>query len=315
MASFLGVCGGISRIVLVVFNAAGLIFGLFLIGLASDLHVSPDDNDLGNNYERTEKDLLVSIVSRYTPVINTGPISAWHIRDADIFSTFFMAMWIGGGLMLIISMIGLIMGAKKSSGGLLLYGGFMVILLLIELIFYGMLTDSSLGDTMNDKIPLKTSIQASMYSSFKNYGGVYETDDNSIGWSFLMLKYDCCGVYGWTEYKTLTDNLNKPIRVAGNIICCDMDLLKLHLNGSCWPGNVQSSEKSNCYDAIVDAILSSSSGQILPVIYIIQCLLIIGAVMILLENKYSSITVEPEEEDYPEKRNTLRPLSEKRIPE
>ncbi|XP_033758897.1 uncharacterized protein LOC117341161 [Pecten maximus] len=313
MATCLSFSGGISRVILVIVNTSGLVLALFLIALASDLRVSPDDSTIGNDYERTEKALLVSIVSGYTPSIDTSPISSWHIRDADIFNTFFLSMWLGGGILLIISVVGLIMGAKKSSGGLLVHGGFLAILLIVEIAYYSMLTDSSVGESLNKKIPLKTSIQGSMYSSFQGYGGVYETDVNSIGWSFIMLKYDCCGVYGWTQYKTLTENINKPIRVAGNIICCDQDQLKLHLNDSCWPNNVQSSEKSNCYDAIVDAILSSSYGKLLPVVYIVQFVLIMCAVLIILDNKYTVTTVEPEPEDYPTK--TPRPLSEKRFPE
>ncbi|XP_060067960.1 uncharacterized protein LOC132548151 [Ylistrum balloti] len=314
MATCLTISGGISRVFLIVVNASGLVFALFLIVLASDLRVNPDDNSFGNEYESTEKALLSSIVSRYSPTIDTTPISSWHIRDADIFNTFFFSMWLGGGILLIISAVGLIVAARKINGGLLVHGGFLLLLLLTEIIFYGMLADNTVDNGLNDKVPLKSSIQASMYTSFQDYGGVYETDVNSIGWSFIMLKYDCCGVYGWTQYNTLTKNINRPIRVAGNFICCKQDQLKQYLNASCWPNDVQSSDKMNCYDAIVDAILSSTFLKVLPVIYVVQFVLVIGAILIILDNKYSVAQVEPEKETYPDKQETVRPTSEKRAP-
>ncbi|OWF35005.1 uncharacterized protein LOC110443473 [Mizuhopecten yessoensis] len=306
MATCLTISGDISRVILIIINASGLAFALFLIAFASNLRVNPD-NSFGTDYESTEKALLVSVVSKHPPDNDTSAISQWHLKDADVFNTFFLAMWLGGGLLLIVSVVGLIMAAKKSSGGLLVHGGFLFILLICEIALYGMLSNSTVAGNLKDSVPLKSSIQGSMYTGFKDYGGIYGTDANSIGWSVIMLKYDCCGVYGWTQYETLTENTQRPIKLAGTFICCELDNLKLYLNGSCWAGGVHTSDKNDCYDAIVEAILSSTVVQLIPLIYIAQIVMILCAILIILDNKYTVTKVEPEDDNYPEKPNALNP--------
>lgn len=316
MARCLTIVANGGRFYLILVNGATMVAMLTLIIIASQMRVSPDDSSLGNSYEETEKALLVSIVQNYTTTIDTAPISAWHIRDSSFFNTIFITVWIGGGMLLIFATFGLITAGRKSLGGLIMHSCVLFFLLIGQIVIYVLLTYSTMKGDEKVRSSLADEIQASMYTTFRNYEGIYGTGGDSVGWSLVMLKYDCCGVYGWTLYDQVTTNDDVQRRIDGQIICCKRAFLEQYRDTSCWTGGIKSSDKDNCYDAFMDGILTSSVKNLIPLVFVGEIILLLSAVTIFLDHKYpdeSKVDQDPEGKHIPEKKYAERPFPEKQL--
>ncbi|XP_056011817.1 CD63 antigen-like [Ostrea edulis] len=220
-----------------------------------------------------------SVITEINDVITaTGLGEAGYYGDRDLMmflSNFLLVIFFAGSLLLAVALTGCCGGCCRISAISKLYAVVLILLLIVEVMF--VIVVYAFPDSL-----MMGSIKSSMTSMIMSrYQGLIGNSTETFGWNFIMTKYDCCGVYGYSDFKEAT-NWNSQLVVGGTTytlkiptLCCD----QLPTSGDLTCATVTSGTNANkgCFEALWKvsggslpiAILALGVGLFLQILLII----------------------------------------------
>ncbi|XP_013405308.1 tetraspanin-9-like [Lingula anatina] len=219
-----------------------------------------------------------TLSSTLAPLLN--PIGADSLPIGEILKSGAYVLIGVGALVLILGFLGCCGAICKSVCMIDFYAGIVALLLIVEIVLV------VLFFVIEDKVDqqLKDWLNVTLVNNFQGLPIPISTDNIdalSLGWSFLQISFNCCGINNYTDLhyatqwnRNVSDNftlqlnylLNTPnatqrLELAPS--CCKMngqfpDVTPVDISCLVNPNTTNANIEKGCYQALKDALLSNS---------------------------------------------------------
>lgn len=168
------------------------------------------------------KGSVITDINNAITATGLGPEDYYGDGDLMLFlSGFLLVVFVAGLLVLVVALAGCCGGCCRNSAITKLYAAILITFLIVEfilvIVIYGF-SDSMMMSSIKKTL---TSVVVSEYQ------GLVGNNTETFGWNFIMTKYQCCGVYGYSDF-TATEVWKSSLVAGGTtynlkipIVCCD----------------------------------------------------------------------------------------------
>nr|XP_022326297.1 tetraspanin-9-like [Crassostrea virginica] len=233
-----------ARVFVVFVNSIYVFLLLGLVGVALSVYIMKITSPL-----TLYKGSVISDINRAITATGLGPEGYYDDSDLVTFvSGFLLVVAVAGLFVLVVALAGCCGGCCRNSGISKLYVVALILMLVVELImiiviygFNNTLMWGSIKSTMTTVVMSK-------------YQGLVGNNTETFGWNFIMAKYQCCGVYGYSDFKEASAWRSDV--VAGGtsyslsvpIVCCDQ--LPTSTDLSCAGATTGINANKGCFDEL-----------------------------------------------------------------
>ncbi|XP_061164400.1 tetraspanin-1-like [Saccostrea echinata] len=238
-------------------NTVYVILFLVLVAVAFTVHFLKIPNALA-----LYKGSVITDINDVILATGLGDADYYGDRDLVLFlSSFLLVIFIAGLVLLVVAFTGCYAGCCKYSAISKLYAVVLILMLVVEFMLviavYGFPNSLVMG-----------SIKSTMTSFLTSrYEGLVGNSTETFGWNFIMSKYQCCGVYGYNDFKG-TNHWKSNVVAKGNlytlkipIVCCDQ--LPTSGNLTCAEATTGINANKGCFEELWNVSLGSPPVAIL----------------------------------------------------
>ncbi|XP_022325897.2 uncharacterized protein LOC111125931 [Crassostrea virginica] len=299
-----------TRLFLTLINGLTITICLVFIGISVVMIIMPDlgliNHLINSNTEMKELEDTLSATGLGSGDTYSG------LSLAAAFQDVWLMMAGTCCVVMIIAWFGCCGGCCKLKCSLVTYISISSFFLILELMLVSIV--------YGDKDLVVKSIKELVLLSLADYKGLAGKNIQSLGWNFVMVKYKCCGLNDYTDFKksnwtrTVTTTLS-TYTLKTPIVCCDP--LPTSANLTCAvKTSVSNTAMTGCFDTVWDASLENENFIAFGycVGFGIQFVLIAMAIIVFMEAKKKN-RVAAEREERKKQRNAdiviVEPLPEK----
>lgn len=168
------------------------------------------------------KGSVITDINNAITATGLGPEGYYGDGDLMLFLySFLLVVFVAGLLVLVVALTGCCGGCCRNSAMTKLYAAILITFLIVEFILVIVVYGFSDSLMMGSVKKTLTSVVISKYQ------GLVGNNTETFGWNFIMIKYQCCGVYGYSDF-TATESWKSSLVTGGTtydlkipIVCCD----------------------------------------------------------------------------------------------
>ncbi|KAH3886267.1 CD82 antigen-like [Dreissena polymorpha] len=263
--SLLTFLGNIGVIVLVILNVLSLLLGIGIIVVGNQIDKGIDKNDN---------------ITKLLDKVDFGSFTLMQIVDVII-----IVIYVIGAVAIVISLSGGLGALLKLRVLLAIYIVFLVLMIFLEL--------AVLGIWIELLRQVHTRLQGLFDDLLKKYTGFDDITFYTVGWDFIFILFNCCGVRPVTatynDFQALPSEFWASSSRGNDVIpfaCCkDVSVENyLNYNNTVCTVQLQDYQTSGCYDIFRDTftVLGKAAISVVGIIVLIEAVAIFFSIVIII---------------------------------
>ncbi|XP_069115034.1 uncharacterized protein [Argopecten irradians] len=283
-----GCCGGLGRCCLCLLNTIFIILFAVVLLLVSAIWIYPDIPLALEMYEGEVLDEMRNI-----SLVTVD--AEWHITKLSLFTMFLYLVWSVTGVGILLSLCGCVGACCKTPKCVCAYSILVLILAIVQAVVMILLPLES--------NPYYTQMVSALDTSFTKYSGLGGGTDDDNGWTFIMWKYECCGVKGYEKSETFLQS------ISSTKSCCPPSFIR---ENKCTTSNMYD---VGCANKLYETTAGSGGYMMIgPYLIAGQVLLVLFGCCVVLKAQLNQKVADELEERKPQERLPVKRTHDKLPP-